>query len=1040
MLLLVFAANPTAAQYKLEQPVHIRKEQGLPSNDIRSIRKGVDGFLWLATSEGLCRFDGQQFKVYQEGNDLTHSLFENSVNAVLPLKDRVWAGTNQGISVLNTKDQTFRHYQLQEEGKINAPPSRRHDQFVAVLYQDKKGKIWIGSRVKGVFCYDEATDNFRHFDFSREQYPQLVPAVASDHSVICFEESEKNDSIIWAGTPAGLQEINKYTGKVKLITFPQKSKDYQVALNAFRRLHHHDDGLLYVSSWAAGVNVYDPETGTFTPLKVKNSEGLEILRSTIGNLFRKSDHEIWITTGAGLAVYDTDLQDITWTRFNKPQQNEYYGISHIDDAGRIWHSDISGLMYFDPVMQQFTKHSFKHLTKVDWGFAFHVLADKTGDHITVCPRMTDGIFHYNRKRNTWTKSSFSQNFQLEKDAVRGFAQLPSGDYIISADRAVFVYSQKQQKLVAMRDGLPVSPTRRGELLLARSGYLWLSDDSKGLVRWKPGDKTYKIYNNGLSSIDSSHFFNRLVHLYEDSKGNIWFERIGGYAVYVAAADSVVSFMYEQDPKKGFPSAHSFAEDRKGRVWISGGDGLLGYALASDPARGAVYKMMIREKGFSGFFPNLAADPNGDVWTFSKRELVRINTDDLTFTRFSFQYGISEADFFSFSFLPTGEMIFGGRNDITIANPAELKRNAELPEPYILGMEVMNRPYALKADEKVQRLGQRQNFFSILFSAKAYTMAGEVRFRYRLKGFDDWTDAGKRRFANYTNVPGGDYVFELQAANNEGLWNEKIIALPIHVATPWWLTWWFRIGTLLFFAALVWWFYRYRISQVRKKEQLKSRYEKKLANVEMTALLAQMNPHFLFNSLNSIDSYIIKNESKKASEYLNNFARLMRLILQNSRSNYISLKDELETLELYIQMEGLRFQDKFQYEILVDKEIDTSSVVIPPMLIQPYVENAIWHGLMHKDNGTAGKVEVIVSKRDNSLLCVVQDNGIGRERAEELKAQRSGNHKRSMGMQITMDRVEMINKLYNTSTSISITDLKDKEGHAKGTRVELVIPL
>src|SRR4030095_13601090 len=132
-------------------------------------------------------------------------------------------------------------------------------------------------------------------------------------------------------------------------------------------------------------------------------------------------------------------------------------------------------------------------------------------------------------------------------------------------------------------------------------------------------------------------------------------------------------------------------------------------------------------------------------------------------------------------------------------------------------------------------------------------------------------------------------------------------------------------------ALAWWAYRYRIGQIRKKEQLRSQYEKKLANSEMSALLAQMNPHFLFNSLNSIDSYIIKNESGKASEYLNNFARLMRLILQNSRSNYITLKDELETLDLYLQMEDLRFKDKFQYEIKVTEGIDTSSIVIPPML-------------------------------------------------------------------------------------------------------------
>jgi LytS/YehU family sensor histidine kinase len=320
------------------------------------------------------------------------------------------------------------------------------------------------------------------------------------------------------------------------------------------------------------------------------------------------------------------------------------------------------------------------------------------------------------------------------------------------------------------------------------------------------------------------------------------------------------------------------------------------------------------------------------------------------------------------------------------------------------------------------------------------LANEVRFRYRLQEFDEWKEVAGRNAANYTNVPPGDYTFQLQAANNEGIWNPKMLQLFVHVATPWWQTWWFRILALLVIAGIVYWLYRFRIKQVRKKAQLKSQYEKKLANVEMSALLAQMNPHFLFNSLNSIDSYIIKNESKKASEYLNSFARLMRLILQNSRSNYISLKDELETLELYLQMEGLRFRDQFQYEIKIITKTDTSAIVIPPMLIQPYVENAIWHGLMHKLDGTARKVELLVEERDNNLFCVIQDNGIGRAKAQAFRSYKLAGKKRSMGMQITRDRIEIINKLYDVNTCVTITDLVDDSGNAVGTRVELVIPV
>jgi len=318
------------------------------------------------------------------------------------------------------------------------------------------------------------------------------------------------------------------------------------------------------------------------------------------------------------------------------------------------------------------------------------------------------------------------------------------------------------------------------------------------------------------------------------------------------------------------------------------------------------------------------------------------------------------------------------------------------------------------------------------------MPKEVKFRYRLKGFDEWSDPTDRRFANYTNVPGGNYVFQLQAANNEGVWNEHILELPIYVATPVMQREWLRAVILLLLAGMIYALYRYRVNQIRKKEKLKSEYEKKIANVEMSSLLAQMNPHFLFNSLNSIDSYIIRNESGKASEYLNNFARLMRLILQNSRSNYISLKDELEALDLYMQMESLRFRNKFEYAIHVAEGLDTSGLVIPPMLIQPYVENAIWHGLMHKEDGHPGKVEISVSGDEHKILCVIQDNGIGRGKAEEIKASKTTNRKRSMGMQITNDRIDMINKLYGSNTRVEIRDLFDTEGNPAGTRVELTI--
>jgi ligand-binding sensor domain-containing protein/two-component sensor histidine kinase len=1036
-----FIGIPVRAQFKFDKAVLISKENGLPVNDIRCLKKGSDGFVWIGTGEGLCRFDGQLVKTFQTGSDLRHSLFENFINTILPIKNFVWMGTSQGVSVFNTKDNTFRHYQFTGYRKADSL-KRKFDQNVAVLYSDRSGTVWIGTRDRGLCMYDEGKDDFRFFSFSREKYPLLKPSLGADNAIISIVGSRTNDSIVWAGTPGGLQQVNKYTGNVKLYTFPQKNKDYQVALNAFRRLYHHDDGLLYVGSWAAGVNVFDPGTETFTPLQVKNKIEERILNSPISNMTRKSDHEIWITSGTGLAVYDTKLKDVTWTKFNNGEKNEFYAIDFIDEANRVWHQTMNGVQYFDPTMQQFARYSFKSLSSVDWAYAFYILSDKSGNNITVCPRQTDGIYHFDKLKKEWTKTLFPhhETFKKEIEAIRSFVQLPSGDYIISADNGIFLYSEKNKKLAAINRKLPFAFAHRREILLDHSGYIWLANDAQGLIKWDPATNNYTDYKIQLPAGDTSNPIAWLNHLFEDRQGNIWFQTSKGLGVYDAGKDSILIFIYSKNETNSFPVATSFADDKKGRVWVSGGYEWIGYALTNHPEKGIVYKLNTNERGISGDLYQLATDRHGEVWGYTLKELVKINADDLSFTTYSFQYSSNEADFFHFSFLPSGEIIFGGRNDITIANPAELKRNKEIPVPYIAGVEVLNQPFNFIQNGSPLKLKYNQNFFSIGFSARAFTMSKDVKFRYRLNGFDDWTEATSRRFANYTNVPGGDYIFQLRVANNEGMWNPKILELPVHIDTAFWLTWWFRSALIIIFVIAVYSLYRYRVGQLKKKQKLKSEYEKKLANVEMSALLAQMNPHFLFNSLNSIDSYIIRNESKKASEYLNNFARLMRLILQNSRSNYISLKDELEALELYLQMESLRFKNKFSYAIDVDEKLDVNSIVIPPMLIQPYVENAIWHGLMHKTNGEEGKVELGLYKNEDNLLCIIRDNGIGRKKSSELKEQKLNNRKRSMGMQITEDRIEIINKLYSINASVHIYDMENEQGESKGTRVELTIPV
>ena len=208
--------------------------------------------------------------------------------------------------------------------------------------------------------------------------------------------------------------------------------------------------------------------------------------------------------------------------------------------------------------------------------------------------------------------------------------------------------------------------------------------------------------------------------------------------------------------------------------------------------------------------------------------------------------------------------------------------------------------------------------------------------------------------------------------------------------------------------------------------------------ELKALRTQMNPHFIFNCLNAIKSYTLNHDTEGADFYLTKFSKLIRQVLENSRSEKITLHNELETLKLYLDMEKLRSGDKLDYEIHLADDIETDFIEIPPMLIQPFVENAIWHGLMQKEEG--GKIEIDCRQKDDKYLIVtVLDNGIGRERAAELKSKTATRHK-SFGMKITSERMDIIKQLYDIETKITIEDLKNANGTSAGTKVTLEIPL
>lgn len=224
--------------------------------------------------------------------------------------------------------------------------------------------------------------------------------------------------------------------------------------------------------------------------------------------------------------------------------------------------------------------------------------------------------------------------------------------------------------------------------------------------------------------------------------------------------------------------------------------------------------------------------------------------------------------------------------------------------------------------------------------------------------------------------------------------------------------------------------------MKRREDERSVLNKEMEKVKMRALQTQMNPHFIFNSLNSIRSYMIKNETKEASGYLSKFSRLIRQILEYSTEEFITLKEELQVLSLYVQIEQLRFRDEFGFIIKVDESLNDEELIVPPLIVQPFLENAIWHGLMQKQGEK--KIELFVEDAGNKLKIVLRDNGIGRDEASRNNVGKQKEN-RSMAIDLTRQRIEMLEEKDKKGDKVTIIDLYDDSRAPKGTEVRLLIP-
>ena len=416
-----------------------------------------------------------------------------------------------------------------------------------------------------------------------------------------------------------------------------------------------------------------------------------------------------------------------------------------------------------------------------------------------------------------------------------------------------------------------------------------------------------------------------------------------------------------------------------------------------------------------------------AWIATTRGISKINRQDFTIKNIRISDGLPSNDVRDIHF--QNENIYAA----TSRGLAVFKNDFEVYSlPPILSLKSIQINNTDTLLQEFYKLPHTSNNIKINFTSSSFKNTLGLEYQYLLKGLnDDWVSSSVSE-ANFSSLPPGDYSFFVKTKTPNSDWSkEKTVSFFIE--KPYWQTYWFYgITFSLFFLAGVLFFYA-----IVKEFKRRNDVQKKLMQSQLTALRAQMNPHFLFNSLNSIQEFIITNDKRSANYYLSRFSRLVRNILNTSSENEIRLKKEIETLQLYLDLEALRFEKNFEHIFEIDENLDIENIYIPSMLIQPYVENAIKHGLMHK--GGMRKLFVRFFKKENLLICEVEDNGVGRERAREIQKQNRKVYK-SKAMSLTKERIDLLNSSDWGKLDLDIIDLKNKNNEPLGTKVIIQVQI
>ena len=476
------------------------------------------------------------------------------------------------------------------------------------------------------------------------------------------------------------------------------------------------------------------------------------------------------------------------------------------------------------------------------------------------------------------------------------------------------------------------------------------------------------------------------------------------------------------PDRIFSDIRGIEKDSQGMYWIAtAGQGV--FAIQGD----SIFRQITTKDGLSSNICMHLFAEEDQVWVSTNLGINKIDLSNGHIQAVNEEDGLSSLEVKYIA--KSGDFVVAAASGSIDIIPDQIQSYAEPP---LLQLKQLIVSGDTMPDQQRYSLPYYRNDLLVRYGSVSFKSMGKLVYAYRLAGLEkDWTETQSEQ-VSWSALPPGTYQFQLKVRGSNGEWS-GIQARGLVIQLPWWREWWFLSGmSLLIGGGLI---FAYQRQQA--KFQRESELQRRMQNLQLTALRAQMNPHFMFNALSSIQEFINNSDLASANLYLSRFASLVRSVLNNSTQERISLGEEVSQLELYLTLENLRFDQRIRYDILIERPLQANKVFIPTMIIQPFVENALNHGLFHQKGEKTLQIR-FQQMGENKLHCQIEDNGIGRQRALAINQNKKYKGK-SKGIQVTRDRLELINKTNEGKIALEIEDLVDAEGNPSGTLVHLIVP-